>query len=175
MAFACAPSQSFRPAGAPGLDREHEIGIAFSSVQPRPYVTESAEEIGQGWWATRLAEPWSFATVLAFDASALAVGAALRLDAVSTRIFTLAVEVEGGFAWGAVSLPVAVRVWDDVGAYCSPRFGNWGSDLTPFLPCGVQAELVDGVLLRGELQLSWADFEAYNRRAHWGLAVALQW
>ena len=175
MAFSCAPSQSFRPAGAPGLGREHELGLAVSSVRPRPYVTEPTREVGQAWWATRLGGPWSLATLVAFDASALAAGAALRIDALHTRKFTLSAEAEGGFGWGAVSLPVALRVWKDVGAYCSPRIGNWGAVLTPFLPCGVQGELLDGLLLRGELQLSWAEFEAYNRRAHWGVAVAHQW
>lgn len=175
MSFACAPSQAFRPAGAPGLGREQELGIAVSSVRPRPYVTEPAREVGQAWWGTRLRGPWSFATLLAFDVSALAAGAALRLDTLQTRSLTLAAEVEGGFAWGAVSLPVALRVYDGFGVYCSPRIGNWGAALTPFLPCGVQGELVDGVIVRGELQLSWADFEAYNRRAHWGLALAHQW
>lgn len=175
MTSACAPSQGFRPAGSPGPRREHELGLAVSSVRPRPYVIEAASEVGQAWWATRLREPWSITTLLAFDASALAAGAALRFDVVSTRALSLSAEAEGGFAWGAVSLPFALRVWEEAGVYCSPRFGNWGARLTPFLPCGVQGELARGVVLRGELQLSWADFEAYNRRAHWGLAVAHQW
>lgn len=175
MAFACAPSQSFRPAGAPAHGREQELGIAVSSVRPRPYVTEPAREVGHAWWATRLRGPWSLATLVAFDTSALAGGAALRLDAISTRNIALAVEAEGGFAWGAVSLPVALSVWNELGLYCSPRLGNWGARLTPFVPCGVQGPLLDTIILRAELQLSWADFEAYNRRAHLGLAVAHQW
>lgn len=175
MTTACAPSQGFRPAGAPGTGRAHELGLAISSVRPRPYVIEPAREVGQVWWAARLRQPWSITTLLAFDVSALAAGAALRFDALHTRALTLSAEAEGGFAWGAVSLPVALRVWNETGIYCSPRLGNWGALLTPFLPCGVQGELAQGLMLRGELQLSWADFEAYNRRAHWGVAVAHQW
>lgn len=175
VASACAPSQSFRPAGALTEGRQQELGLAVSSVRPRPYVTEPARELGQAWWSTRLRGPWSFATLVAFDASALAGGVALRLDVVRAPHVTLSAEVEGGFAWAALSVPMAVRVWNDVGVYCSPRLGNWGPDLTAFVPCGVHGELLRGVIVRGEVQLSWADFEYYNRRAHWGLGVAHQW
>lgn len=175
LALACAPSQSFRPAGALGPDREHELGIAVSSVRPRPYVTEPAQEVGQAWWSTKLGGPWSLTTLLAFDASALAGGAALRLDAVRTRRISIAAEAEGGFAWAALSVPASLRIVDDVGVYCSPRLGTWGANVTPFVPCGLQGELFHGLILRGEAQLSWADFQAYNRRMHWGLGVAYQW
>ena len=47
--------------------------------------------------------------------------------------------------------------------------------MTPFLPLGVSAQILETLSLRAEGQVSWADFKYYNRRVHWGLAVAHQW
>lgn len=119
-----------------------------------------------------IGEAWSLSALLAVDASAVAAGAALRRDLVRGRYLTASAEVEGGFGWIAVSLPAALSIIPELGLYCSPRLGNWGPALTPFLPCGINVDLPQGLSLRGELQLTWTDFEPYNRRLHWGFGVA---
>jgi len=171
---ACAPAQSFRPAGALPPGRQGEVGVAFSRVGPRPYVAEAARPLGQAWWSTKWGERWLSSVLIGFDQSALLGGWALRRDILQGR-FTGAVEAEIGLAWAAVSLPVSFAWSDHFASYCAPRLGNWGPQLSGFLPCGLSAEPWDGFSVRGELQLSWADFQYYNRRVHLGFALAQQW
>jgi hypothetical protein len=171
---ACAPSQSFRPARLVGEDA-HEVGIALSNIEARPYVVEPTQRVGQGWWATPLNEHWSLAIAAAFDASAVVGGAGLRFSIARSRRVALAVELELGLFYAGVSIPAALGLWPGGALYCSPRLGNWGPDVTPFLPCGLAVEIIDGFSVRAEGQLSWAEFQYYNRRAHWGFAVAHHW
>jgi hypothetical protein len=175
LSVACAPSQSFRPAGVLPTDRMHEVGLAVSSVGPRPYVDERARPVAEAWGDTRLGEHWISTALLGFDESALFAGGALRFDALRMRHFAASAEAELGFAWAAVSLPLALRFTDRFVAYCSPRLGNWGTHLTGFVPCGLSADIYDGLGVRGEVQFSWENFEYYNRRVHWGLAVTQEW
>jgi hypothetical protein len=120
-------------------------------------------------------ERWSVTALAAFDTSSALGGAGLRWDAFRSSRFELATELEGGFAWASVSAPASLRLWPGALLYTSPRFGNWGSELTPFLPVGLSAEIIDGILIRAEAQVSWSDFQYYNRRVHWGFAIAHQW
>lgn len=155
--------------------RPRELGIAFSSVGARPYVEETAQLVGQAWWMLRLDERWAFTTLAAFDSSAAAVGAALRYQLASGSRAALAAEVEGGVAWAALGVPATLRLWRGGALYTAPRLGTWGSELTPFVPLGISAQIARSVALRAEAELSWADFRYYNRRLHWGLAIAHQW
>jgi hypothetical protein len=175
VSLGCAPSQSFRPALAPGVGNQQELGLALSTVEPRPYVAEPARRLAQAWWTQRLGRRWAFSTLVGFDASAVLAGVAFRFDALRTRWFVAAAEVDAGFLWGGLSLPLAARIANVGGVYCAPRLGNWGSELTGSVPCGLEARLMDGLVARAELQLGWADFEHYNRRLHWGVAFAHQW
>lgn len=172
---ACAPSQSFRPAGALLGGRSQEFGLALSSVEPRPYVNESSQLTGQLWWTNRLEERWSISALAAVDTSSALGGAALRWDALRWKRVDMAAEAELGLFWASLSLLGSLELWQGTAAYCSPRIGNWGPDVTPFIPVGLSSELLDSMVLRAEAQLSWADFEGYNRRLHWGLALAHQW
>lgn len=174
LVFGCAPAQSFRPASALTADRQAEVGVALASVGSRPYVEERARPMAQGWWSSRLGRRWQSSVLLGFDQSALLAGGALRFLAAQGR-FWAAAEVEAGFAWAAVSLPVAVELWQPLGLYCSPRVGNWGVELSGFVPCGASIELGSGLVVRVELQLSWAGFAYYNRREHVGLGLIQQW
>jgi hypothetical protein len=173
LGVACAPAQSFRPAGALPNDGQGEVGVGFSRVGPRPYVAEGARPMAQGWWSTRWGETWLSSVLFGFDQSAVLGGWALRKDIVQSR-FSASAEAELGVLWGALSLPVSLR-FDRVQPYCAPRIGTWGPDLTGFLPCGLSLGPWQGFALRGELELSWADFAYYNRRLHLGIAVAQQW
>jgi hypothetical protein len=172
---ACAPSQGFRPAGLLDAERPRELGLAFSSVEARPYVEETAQYVGQAWWSLKLDERWALTTLAAFDSSAAAAGAALRFDIASGQRAALAAEVEGGLAWVAVGVPATLRLWRGSALYTAPRLGTWGSDITPFVPIGVSVSLARSLVLRAEAELSWADFRYYNRRLHWGFAIAHQW
>lgn len=174
-AAACAPSQGFRPAGMPDADRPRELGLAFSSVEARPYVEETAQYLGQAWWSLRLDERWALTTLAAFDSSAVAGGAALRVEIASGKRAALAAEVEGGVAWGAVGVPATLRLWRGSALYTAPRLGTWGSEITPFIPLGLSAPIARSIALRAEAELSWAGFRYYNRRLHWGFAIAHQW
>ena len=158
---------------APG--RSHELGIAISSIEPRPYVQEPAQRLGQAWWMQRLNERWLFTTLVAFDTSAVLGGTALRWDAFPGGRLAVSPELELGLFWAAASVPMTLRLWQGTGIYTSPRLGNWGAEVTPFIPVGVTSELFLGLVLRAEAQLSWANFQYYNRRVHWGFAVAHQW
>lgn len=170
--LACAPAQSLRPALPPG--RDAEVGVALARVGPRPYVVERARPLAQGWYTRRAGERWLSSIIVGFDHAALLAGAALRFQPWQGPL-SAALEAEAGFAWAALSVPLAWQPSELVGVYCSPRLGNWGPELTGFVPCGLSAALGRGVVLRAELQLSWADFVYYNRRVSTGFGLAQQW
>jgi hypothetical protein len=172
---ACGPSQGFRPAGFPSDGRESEVGLALSSIEPRPYVNEPTQRVGQAWWSARLDEHWSVSTIVGFDRSALLGGAALRYDLVDTRWVALAGEAELGLVWAGISLPASLRIWRGLALYTTPRLSNWGPSVAPFIPVGLSAKIADALIVRAEAQLSWADFQYYNRRLHWGIGLAHEW
>jgi hypothetical protein len=151
------------------------VGLALSSIEPRPYVEEPTQRVGQAWLSSRLDERWSVTALGAFDRSSALGGAALRWDAVSSRLVSVAGELEVGLFWAGAALPASVRLWRSVTVYTTPRLSNWGAEVTPFIPVGLSGELGKAVVLRAEAQLSWAGFEYYNRRLHWGVAVAHEW
>lgn len=174
LGAACAPAQSFRPAAALPAGRDAEVGVAVASVGPRPYVVERARPLAQGWYTRRMGERWLSSVIVGFDQAALLAGAALRFEPWRGPL-SAAIEAEAGFAWAALSLPLAWRPSASLAVYCSPRLGNWGPDVTGFLPCGASFDLGLGIALRAELQLSWADFAYYNRRMSAGAGIAQQW
>lgn len=171
----CSPSQGFRPAGMLDHGRGDELGLAVSRVGARPYINETTQYVGQAWWATRLDERWELTALGAFDEGSAAGGAGLRYDIASGRWAALAAEAEAGLFWVALSVPMTFRVWHRLGLYSAPRIGTWGPEVTPFIPVGVSAQILDTLWVRVEGQVSWADFQYYNRRVHWGLALAHQW
>ena len=175
LSAACAPSQTFRPAASPTSDRPQEAGAAVSVVGARPYVIESSRAVGQLWFASRLGNHWSIAGIGSFDDEAVLAGAALRWDALRSDRFAGGIEAEAGFLYASMSVPLALRLWQEVWLYSNPRLGNWGPELSGFVPVGLSAELYRGVFLRAEAQYSWEDFKYYNRRRHLGIAVGYRW
>lgn len=171
----CGPSQSFRPPHLAGSQPQRELGLGVSHVGARPYVAESGQTLSQAWWAEPLAERWSLSALLAFDTGAALGGVALRWDALRSSGLAVSTEVELGLFWASASFPVAVRLWDGARLYSAPRLGSWGARPTFFAPLGVDADLFDGLSLRGEVQLSWADFAHYNRRLHSGIGIGYRW
>lgn len=155
--------------------RDGEVGAGAAIVTPRPGVDEPLQGAAQVW---TLGEPSTRLTVSAigaFDVNAFAIGGAIRFNWVRGDRTALGVEAEAGFAWAAVSVPLAFRLFDETWIYTAPRLGNFGVDPLLSLPAGVSARMIDGFILRAEAQASQQGFVHWNPRAHLGAAAAYQW
>ncbi len=170
----CAPLASFRPASGLMPERKLEVGAGVAAISPRPYVVEEWRATGQAWVSNDVGKRANVSGIVAFDDQAAAIGGALRVNAVRTDRFAAGVEGEGGYLWMGISVPVAVRLFDYTWLYGAPRFGNWGLDPIGGFYLGANVRIWDGLMLRGEWQRSWQDFKYYNRRDHYGGAVAYQ-
>jgi hypothetical protein len=156
-------------------DRAVEVGAGVAEVTPRPYVDESAASAGQVWVSGEVADDRVGLTAIApFDDDAAGIGGAFRLNAVRTDRVAAGAEAELGYLWLGLSAPLSLRVFDQSHVYTAPRLFNWGRDLSFGIPVGVSARLYDGYILRAEWQRSWQDFKYYNRRDHYGVALAAQ-
>jgi hypothetical protein len=174
--LSCAPLASMRPAGElASNDRRWEVGGAAIGFGPRPYVIESWQTVGQIWGTARMSSSIDFSAIVTFDDSAAAAGGALRWTPLRLGPLAGGVEAEFGYSWAALSLPLGVRVAQPVWLYAAPRLGTQGIHLTPGVPAGISVETLAGLMLRGEAQLSWARFQAYERRLHLALGLAHQW
>lgn len=171
---ACSPVSSFRPASGLMPGRSLEMGAGATVITPREYVIEDEENVGMVWASADASRVMNITGLLAFDEEAAAGGAAVRMTYLRAERFAGAFEVEGGFAWFGMSLPIAVRLFDQTHLYGAPRLGTWGDDAIFGATGGLSVRVVDGFLLRGEWQRSWQDFKYYDRRDHYGVAVAYQ-
>jgi hypothetical protein len=142
-------------------------------VGPRPFVDEPARASGQLWGAFRLGPHFTITGVSAFDASAIAVGGALRWNAVRASRFAMGVEGEGGFAWVGAGLPLAFRLFDQTWLYTSPRMAFRLVDAVLTVPVGLSVRIFDGFMLRAEYGASWVDLQRAQRRNFGGLALAV--
>lgn len=133
-AAGCAPAASFRPPTGPMEDRSLELGGGGVAVSPRPYVQERWSGSGQLWATGPVADWLDLSAVVAFDDEAALGGGAAQARYVRTDRFAGAVELELGWAWGALALPVAVRLFDETWVYASPRLGTYGDEITPASP-----------------------------------------
>jgi hypothetical protein len=175
-ALDCAPLGELRPGSMMMPGRSSEIGAGLVHVGPRtPYVEESPANVGMLWASRDATRAINVSLVSAFDRNALAIGAALRVNALRYDRFAGGLELQLGHAWGALVLPVAVRLHDQTWVYTSPRFGTIGRDPSFGVPVGLSVRVWSGLALRGELQSSWQDFRYYNRRLHSALGVAWEW
>jgi hypothetical protein len=175
-ALGCAPLASMRPAGElAGNDRSWEVGGAAIEFGPRPYVIESWQTVGQVWGTARLSSSIEVSAMATFDDSAAAAGGALRWTPVRLGPLAAGVEGEIGYSWAALSLPLGVKVVRPLWLYAAPRLGTQGIHLTPGVPVGISVETLPGLMLRGEAQLSWQEFQAYQRRLHLAVGLAYQW
>lgn len=170
----CGPLSSFRPASGLMPDRSMEAGLGVTEVTARPYVTESSASAGQAWLSGNVSPRVALTLITAFDDDAAALGGAARFTPLRLDRLALGVEQEVGYAWLGLSMPLALRVVDETWIYTAPRFSTWGVDLSFGIPVGASVRVVDGLMLRAEWQRSWQDFKYYNRRDHYGLAIAHQ-
>jgi len=143
-------------------------------VSPRPYVMESYRRTAQVWASHEPSRVVGLTLLAAFDEEALALGGALRLRYLRTDRFAAATELELGYLWAAISAPFSVRLFDQTWIYAGPRLANWGLDPLFGVPIGASVRVYDGLMLRAEWQPSWQGFKYYNRRSHFGFAVAYQ-
>ena len=173
-AAACAPLASFRPASGLVEGRTREIGGAGMVVGPRPYVEEPARAVGQLWFSTRATQKLTLTGIGAFDLSAVALGGAARLDFARFDRFAAGGEVEAGWLWGALDLPIAARLFDQTWVYTAPRFGNRGLDWAVDLPVGLSVRIYEGLMARFEYRLSWAELSYFERHQIFGAAAAVQ-
>jgi hypothetical protein len=172
---ACAPPMSMRPIGGLPPTRNAEVGAALAGVGPRPYAIESWQAVGQAWASTRLSRRVDVSAITAFDDSGFALGGALRYAFVDGSRVWFGAEAEAGYLWVAAVLPASLRIAGEFRVYTAPRLGNWGSEWTPGIPLGLSIPLYDGFVLRAEGQVSWADFQYYNRRLLAAGAIVYQW
>jgi hypothetical protein len=173
--FGCAPLGYLRPPGELlASDRSFEVGAGAVRLGPRPYVIEEWHTTGQGWVTAAVSRSVELTALGAFDDSGAAAGAAVRWTPLHLRSFALGGEIDLGYAWGAVGLPIGVRPVQRLWIYSAPRLGNQGVRLTPVVPVGVSLRTVDALMLRGEASWSWADFQSYQRRLHLAAGLAYQ-
>jgi hypothetical protein len=170
----CAPVAGFRPASGAMPGRTLELGAGAAAVSPRPYVDETWQGAGQLWLTLDRSELLALSGIAAFDDDAVALGGAARLGLVRHDRFAGGVEGELGFAWAALSLPLAVRAFEQNWIYSAPRLGTWSTDALIGLPLGASVHVYDGLILRAEAQVSWQDFKYYNRRTTLGAGAAYQ-
>lgn len=155
-------------------DRRLEAGLGITEITARPYVEESGATAGQAWLSGEVTPRLTLTLLTAFDDDAAALGGAARFTPLRYDRFAAGLEQEVGYAWFALATPMAVRVVDQTWLYTAPRFGTWGTYLYFGIPVGLSVRVYDGLMLRAEWQRSWQDFKYYNRRDHYGLAIAHQ-
>jgi hypothetical protein len=171
----CAPLTGLRPASMPMPGTDHEVGAGAGAITPRPYVQEPVRVAGHLWGGLRAA-PWLVLSgVLAFDDEAAVGGLAARADWLDHDRLLSGVELELGWAWAALSFPLALRLFDQTWLYTAPRIGTFADQVTPFVPLGLDARIYEGLKIRVEGQVSWAAFDVFNRRFHLGAGVAYDW
>lgn len=175
VAHGCAPAASFRPA-APLLEgQQFEVGAGAVAVSPRPYVQTDEWRGGGQAWGTWAAASWlELSLIAAADPEAALGGVAGRLRLFDADRFASAFDLELGFAWATVSLPIAVRLFDWTWIYATPAVGSWGRDVTVRGALGLSVRVVERLFVRVESQLNYPTLDAYQRRVHLGAALAWQ-
>jgi hypothetical protein len=171
---ACSPIANLRPASGLMPGKKLEVGAGAAVLSPRPFVTEDWESAGQVWVSGNTSPLISASAIGAFDSDAVAAGGALRVNLVRKSRVAFGVEGELGCAWAALSLPVALRVFDQSFLYSAPRLATWSSDPIFGVPLGLSLRVYEGFVLRGEAQVSWQNFQYFNRRAHYAGAAVYQ-
>jgi hypothetical protein len=172
---ACGPLASFRPASGLMDGRTMELGLGAAAVSPRPYVAEPWAHAGQ-MWLTAEAKSWlHLSGIAAFDPQAMGVGGGARALLLRAYRVRGGVDAEAGYGWGAMSLPFALRLFEENWFYASPRVSSYGIEPIVGVPIGLNLHVQRGAFLRIEYQSSWARLQAFNQRHHLGAALAVQW
>ena len=178
---ACQPLASFRPASGIGADRDVEVGFGAGALGSKPFAVQGKLSGSGQLWISSEAADWLLLTgVLAIGETrrapqtAVAAGAAARVQAVELDRFALGAELELGWLWGALLVPMALRLFDETWLYAAPRFGSFGDELSAGFLAGISLHLHGGVFLRAETQWTWPRLDPFERRIYAGGALAVQ-
>jgi hypothetical protein len=170
----CAPLATLRPAAPLLCGRTFEVGAGVVALSSKPYAPEPWRGAAHLWLDGRVTRWLDVGGVASADLSGAAAGATARAHLVTTGRFALSADAELGWAWGALAVPVAVRLFDETWLYAAPRFGNFGGRPTLGIPAGLSVRITGATFVRVEAQVSWPDLSPYERRVHVALAVARQ-
>ncbi len=175
-AAGCAPIAGLRPLSRPLRAGDTTLGIGAARVGPRPFVDEPSAAVAQAWATRALSGAARVSIITALDADAFAGGVALAVVPFQRAGASAGLELELGYAWAAVSVPLAARVTPDLWLYSGPRLGTWGTDALPSVPLGLDVRLSPRASALAEVGLSWQDFDPNARRTTiaLGLGVTLE-
>ena len=172
---ACSPVSNLRPASGLLDDRRFELGTAGSIIGPRPYVDEPTTGAAQLWFSGRATKALTLTGIASREPGSFAAGGAAQIRVLKTDRLALAPEVELGFVWAALNAGGAVRLVGQTWIYAAPRVGSRGSTWSLEVPAGISIHVVDGVQLRAEYRVSWAnELSYYQQRRIFAAGLAVQ-
>ena len=141
--WACAPPASLPPPVPMAADQSFEIGAAAETGELFKRSDPAFDEQtygAQAWLQFRTGDPTEAGIVLALSKPGLyAGGGYFRYRPVHTEHFTLGAQVEGGFLWASLGMPVAVSPMDNLWFYTEPAVGFNQLGLVQ-IPVGVSYE-----------------------------------
>lgn len=160
--WACAPPSSFRSMSV-DLDRPSEFGAGYTYAAPFPGADPGCElgllgcEGGgvQLWYQHRLGRRVTLGGNL-FGAGPSGIGGGLltRFHLVEAERFRFGTDVDVGFLWAGVSLPLAARVAPDLWVYTAPTVQVSNIQFARF-PLGLGFGATESMWLHGEGSLGW--------------------
>ena len=162
---ACAPVSQLPP---PIPNAKDELGAGGAVVVGAHNVnarTHSVDDLRghvnlQGWSIYSVNDRLNvFGTAFIGTSSYGGLGVGLRLDLLENERFLLGLQASGGVAFGAVGLPIAVNVTDQLTLYTHPSVSNTTyarayyatTDIVPQLPIGLWWTSPSGLGLGAEL------------------------
>lgn len=152
--WACAPPVALPPPVPFAADQSFEAGVAgmtgVALYRPDPQYSPRFYG-GQGWLQFRLGEPAEAGVVLAASTTRyFAGGGFVRVRPLRKEHFTMGFQVEGGWLWGAVGMPVAFSPTPKIWLYTEPEIGFNSLGLLT-LPVGTRFLLSEHLMLDLEL------------------------
>lgn len=129
--FACAPPAAMRP-GTPMLSHQrNEFGMSASGGARLDVDSSSSAGTGGGqiWYSSQQERMLDFGMVAYGGytdrqyAGGGGLGATIRVRIFERDSFRLAFDMSGGWLWGELGFPVAVRLVNGVWLYSAPSFG----------------------------------------------------
>lgn len=169
--WACAPDAFLRPPLSPqGPDRALGGAAVISHSQSISEAPAPGPESGMGgqFWYQRRWSHVGFGIDLAWGSEGLAVGSYFRVHLVETPRMSLALDLQGGFAYAGIALPVVLRFGRGVEAYTAPGY-LLRRDGALRLPVGVLVEADDALTLIAEGGAGIGTIDGkYDRLSKWG-------
>jgi hypothetical protein len=156
--WACAPAVSMRPLNT-DMEHPNEIGLAggYSGEVTGGGGACSTELVACGggpngvlWYQHRFHERFSLGgTLFGGTTSIVGGGLLLRGHWVETDRFRLGTDLDGGFLWASLGVPMSVRVVDQLWFYTNPSIGARLVQPVRF-PLGVAWGVTENVWIQAE-------------------------